>query len=353
MASATNPRRTRRATDDELLAWTREVALHAAPENPTAISERRFNQARAEVRPACPEAGYIARTLGRSWAEVLQAALQYEGNAFHLLGVRRGAPDADRRTSVEALRLIAERLQQPSLRPDEYEAERATMLNGTRLVRHREALQRRLPRAAVLDKHGWDGLLADAGLHARARPKNREGMPIADAIERFLEVQGRLPSIRELARFANEQGFSINRHKKLQPHIDELRERRRQEGRWTPEHLPLPSRRPPWQGLSDDPRMKQAVQDYPAARRDHWTLERVEAGLRIAMTQLGPGERLTLPVLRRLAQTDPRIPTASVVGRVANRHKTTITELRRKAASARVTSAGQSYPRPRRCGGST
>jgi hypothetical protein len=331
MAAATGPSRKRRATDDELLSWTREIALRAAPEKPSAITQKRFNESRSEIQSLCPEAGYIARSLGSSWAEALRVALQYEGNAFHLLGRRRGVLNADRTTCVEALRLIAERLQEPTLRPGEYEAEREAMINEKRLTRHREALQRRLPKESMLDHWGWDELLVEAGLQPRSRPKNRKGMPIPDAIERFLEVQGRLPSMRELERFANDEGFSVSRHKKLQPHMEALRDRRTQEGLWTPESVPKPSQRPPWQGLSNDPRMRQAVQEYPAARRDYWTLELIQHGLRVALSELGPGQRLTLPVLRRLAKENREIPTPAVVGRVAKKNGTTITELRAMA----------------------
>jgi hypothetical protein len=111
-----------------------------------------------------------------------------------------------------------------------------------------------------------------------------------DAIERFLIVQGRLPSHTDIIRFAKEQGFALGKNKQILKDIEELRERRSSEGLWTPARLPEPIQLPPWQhsetaGLDEK---------NPRVRRGYWTLELVEAGLRLAIENLKPGEQLTV-----------------------------------------------------------
>jgi hypothetical protein len=320
----------RRHNDQELLFLAREIALAAAPENPSAITQTIFNRARLRSQPDCPEAAYIARRLQCSWSEVLRIAFSYEGNTFKLLAQRKGITEADRATCVEALRLVAERLQLPTLRPDDYEKEREAII-GKRRGTHRASLLKRLPKAAMIDYHGWDELLLEAGLSSRSRRKNRQGMPIPDAVELFLQTQGRLPSLRDLIKFSKEHGFSVQEHKEIKPHTQVLRERREKQGLWTPSRVPKPSQRPPWQITKASASTAQA---FPLARRNYWTLELVREGLQLALKELEPGERLTLPVLRRLAKGNRDIPTASVVGQVAKKHGTTITALRAEALLA-------------------
>src|SRR6202035_1784338 len=105
---------------------------------------------------------------------------------------------------------------------------------------------------------------------------------------------------------AKEQGFALSPHRKIKPHIEELRRRREAQGLWTPQRVPFHSERPPWQASSPASSLDP---EYPAARRNHWTLELVQRGLLLALQQLQPGEQLTLPVLRRLAKSSREIPT--------------------------------------------
>lgn len=237
----------------------------------------------------------------------------------------------NRAAYIGALQLIARRLEVTTLRPAQYEEARQEMLKKSR-GRHREELMERLHAAGAIDAHGWDELLASAGLVPRKREGVSPGLPVPDAVERFLEAQGRLPKLLELHRFAKERGFALQTTKKILPHIEELRSRRTKEGRWTPARVPKPSQRPPWQapepGASEDP-------EHPRPRRGHWTLEHVQAGLQLALAELAPGETLTLPTLRRLAKANRDIPSSGTVGRTAKEHGTTITALRLEAIQRR------------------
>jgi hypothetical protein len=314
----------RRYSDADLLILVREVAIAARPECPVLASQHSFNKARGEAgTPACPEAAYIVRRLKCSWQEVLSFAFQADG--LKQLSWRGSGEDADKDTCAAALYTIATRLKVRTLRPGDYEQERIKLLAGSR-GSHQAKLKMRLPSAALLDYYGWEKLLQAVSLSPRGVVRRAAGAPPTLVIEKFLEAQGRLPSRMELEKFAKERGISLDREQRLS--FEELREKRSKEGLWTPPRIPKRDKRPPWQAPEGQ---VERDTEYPASRRNYWTLELVQQGLYLAIQELQPGEHLTLHALRRLAKTSDAIPTASVVGRIAKKHGTTITALRAEA----------------------
>jgi hypothetical protein len=333
MASSEIPASQRRYSNSELLMLVRQVALVASPDAPKTVSQRTFNAVRGRVvEEGCPEAAYLVKRLRGPWREVLALAFADEKNSLLSLANRGEANYADKATCVAALQLVARRLEINTLRPAQYEHAREELLRERR-GRHRQELLERLPSAGVVDAKGWDELLAFAGLRPRTLDVRYTGIATSRAVERFLEAQGRLPSLRELRRFARERGLSLQDDKRIGPHTEELRIRRTKEGRWTPSRVPIPSKRPPWQEIERGSK-EMLDRNNPRIRRKHWTLERIQAGLQIAVSELQPGETLTLTTLRRLAKANRDIPTASVVGRAAKNHGTTITALRAEALAA-------------------
>lgn len=313
----------------DLLQLTKAVAMAACPEAPKSVSQRTFNAARETAGyPACPEASYIVKRLQYPWSEFLQLALTEEGNSFKALASHTrewGQPDL--RTCALALRAIAHRLQVTSVRPNEYAKEREAIIRRAR-GRNRVRLEEQLPTHGQVERHGWDEVLRASGLEGRPLVPRVQGVPMPDAIERFLIIQGRLPSHTDIIRFAKEQGFALGKNKHILADIEELRERRSREGLWTPARCPKPTQRPPWQS-STVPRLD-AVN--PRVRRGYWTLERVEAGLRLAVESLKPREQLTVQILLHLSKTSDEIPAPSVVGRVSKEYGTTFSVLRAQAS---------------------
>jgi hypothetical protein len=229
----------------------RKVALAASPEAPQTVSQRAFNAARSQVTEHCPEAAYLVKRLRCPWQELLSLAFSDERTSNQSLLMRDREYTGSTASYIGALQLMARRLEVTTIRPGQYEEARQEMLKRRR-GRPRQELLERLPAAGSIDVRGWDEMLALAGLERRVREVRYKGIPIPDAIERFLEVQGRLPSLRELERFGKERGLSLGRHKKILPHIEVLRSRRTNEGRWTPPRLPRKSELPPWQEVQPE-----------------------------------------------------------------------------------------------------
>jgi hypothetical protein len=333
MASSEIRASQRRYSNSELLLLVRQVALAASPDAPKTVSQRGFNAARSQVTGHCPEAAYLVKRLHSPWPELLSLAFaDDEKLSMQTITHRELPPEADKATCVAALQLVARRLTVSTLRPAQYNEAREALLKTSRGARKRE-LQERLPSGNAIDRKGWDELLSLAGLTPRVREVLYTGLCIPDAIERFLEAQGFLPSLRELERFAKERGLSLAKANTTVPHVVELRSRRTKEGRWTPPGLPHHSRQPPWQSVAPG---EEAPLDpnNPRRRRHYWTLARVQAGLRLAIGELQPGEALTMLVLRRLTKANRDIPNPSVAEAVAKRHGTTITALRTEALAA-------------------
>lgn len=332
------PARARHITNAELLALIRVVAAHASPNAPTTVSQRRFDAAREPSgRSECPRATNLTRRFGQPWSAVLELAHR-EMHGFHTDAMRsraQGAPSEE--TAVAALASIARRLGMATLRPHEYEHARHELLEGSRGQR-RQALRHRFPTAGQFVPLGdWDELLVKAGLERRP-PARAAQSSLADVVERFLTDMGYWPSHHRLVRFGNERRISVPHTSaaELDGVFEVLRIRRANEGLWAPPVPPPSWAAMPWYSpgplLADEPLGPVA----PKQRLRSWTLESVQAGLRIAVESLGPGERLNQPTLRRLAKTDDRIPAPSVVGRKAKAHGTTFSALRAAAVSARA-----------------
>jgi hypothetical protein len=306
--------------------------MSACPADPMTVTQRAFNAARQGAgHPECPEASYIVRRLGYSWPEFLKLALAENGSSFKTLAQHTrewGQPDI--RTCALALRAVAHRLQAKTVRPNEYALEREEIIRRSRGT-NRVQLEEQLPTHGQVEHYGWDRVLEEAALKTRPGVPRVQGVPMPDAIERFLIVQGRLPSHTDIIRFAKEQGFALGKNKQILKDIEELRERRSQRGLWTPARLPKPTQQPPWQSSA----VPGLDAKNPRVRRGYWTLELVEEGLSLAVENLKPGEQLTVQALLRMSKSIEGIPAPSVVGRVAKENGTSFSTLRTVASQTR------------------
>lgn len=235
---------------------------------------------------------------------------------------------------MTAVALIAARRGATTLRPNEYEQERADLLAGAR-GQHRRDLEDRLPTVGQFAVEDWDALLTEAGLQVRSPiGASQQSSPLIDVVEWFLTAQGYLPSTVGIHRFGREYGVAI---RKIEPGDlvqarNELRERRAAAGLWTPPDIPGLKSPPPW--VPPDEQPEPVVPEHTVIRngdRQAWTHERIIAGLQLALRRLRPGERLNQPTLRRLSATDPAIPAPSSLGGYAKRHGTNFRALRDEA----------------------
>lgn len=343
---------TEHRSDAELLAMVRAVAARAQdatnpigrPDHLIRVSQKAFDDARTPARhPSCPTASNLCRRLGMRWTEVLDLAARER--VFHTAGIRDRAQALyeggviDHRTRVAAVALIAARRGAGTLRPNEYEQERAQLLTGAR-GQHRRDMEDRLPTLGQFAVEDWDELLTEAGLRIRAPiGASKQSSPLTDVVEWFLIAQGYLPSTRIIHRFGREYGVAIP---KVEPGAliqarNELRERRAAAGLWTPADIPSLKNPPPW--VPPDQQPEPVLPAHAVKRQDDrqaWTHERIIAGLRLALRQLRPGERLNQPTLRRLAATNPAIPAPSSLGGYAKRNGTCFLELRDEAVRTNV-----------------
>jgi hypothetical protein len=186
-----------------------------------------------------------------------------------------------------------------------------------------------LPSVGQLERLGaFQELLQVAGLEHGTDAQPELGLPVAAALERFLEEQGFLISYVLLCRWANARGFRVER---LRPRsyldvVAEPRADRATRGVWTPEHPTRKDERAP----DLEPRHG----DEPVGPRQRtWSYKQSLDALARAMAELPPGVAvLDQRTSRAIAKGRPDMPSASVLSRIAAKNGTTFSAMREEAA---------------------
>jgi hypothetical protein len=264
--------------DVELVRIVGRVALRAAPEDPRALSQPRFDAfvgAHRDEFPGVPTARAIYMRVNSGnqgrvpWRQIVSAGLHGEAAARQTVvsGTRSLAEiGVDDHVVFFALNLTHGH-HDASAGPfgeQVYETIRERLIGRGR-SRNRE-LERVLPTAAQIVQRvpgGWPGALRVAGLatfptdqrttaaaeetgatataptgpsdpQPRA-PRTTWSMTLRDAISLFLESNGRLPVKRELEQFAKLTGFPLQHPtRRWTDHITEFREHWAAQGRYCP-----------------------------------------------------------------------------------------------------------------------
>jgi hypothetical protein len=213
----------------ELYGVVRDVALTAAPSDPTSVSESVWDGARADAgHEDAPTARAICMRLadgaGRAfpWRELLELVFD-ESRDIERTHAQRAGATADEslgETHVYyALRRIAlTELGQTSLRPDEYQRERERLIAEARRHRGRspspELIIELLPTVGQVVRiaENWDKALEIAELEPRQTPTKgsriEPAVPIADVLDRFAdEANGWFCRRPQLLDYARERGI--------------------------------------------------------------------------------------------------------------------------------------------------
>jgi hypothetical protein len=245
-----------------------------------------------------PTARQICTRLGVSWQPLLAALFEPGRDVVKFVSHKQRAT-ADQPLSGEqaaaALRMIATRLGVPTLRPAQYDMACQEILAADRR-RHRHGIALRLPTANQIERAAgtWDQALALAGLQTRGPAAgtgaHRSIVSYHEAVQRFLESQGAMPTFNELQLFARTQGFPLPRtptggHK---PALLRVQAEFRSEGRWAPATFPPKHQRPAYDFTGVDVRQ-------PGEQRRVWSRTKDEciAGVIAYLDELTAGERVT------------------------------------------------------------
>lgn len=235
----------------------RAVALACRPEDPIGLTQAQFDEGRARVpeHARAPTARQICSRLGMSWPVLLQALFEPGRDQARSLGRRQGeAPDHELTTerAANALRVVAARRGVTTLRPHEYEQTRNELLDRVkRKYRHGTSLD--LPTVGQIERvaGGWGGALLAAGLEVRRPATARAHSSVVtyyEAIRRYLETQGAMPTGKRLAAFARAQGFPLPRTppEKHPGAVLAVHDEFVGQGRWAPARSPKPGQHPPY-----------------------------------------------------------------------------------------------------------
>jgi hypothetical protein len=278
----------------------RAIALHCRPDAPQTVSQREFDRARPEVpeHARAPSARQICSRLGVSWCPLLSALFEPSRDVGKFVSHKQRT-GTDHQLSEHqirlALRVVAARLDVPTLRPAQYDTARQQLLAANRRRRHRGNAPI-LPTVNQLERAAgdWDHALQLAGLQARppaaGTGSHRSVVSYHEAIRRFLETQGAMPTSTQLERFASAQSFPLPRRPPggHQQAMLDVQARFLSEGRWAPATYPPKNRRPRYD--FEFARVKQAGEVRRSKRR---TKEECVAAVIAYLEQLGPGEKVS------------------------------------------------------------
>ena len=316
---------TAKATADDLLAAVRDVSSAVNPDDPRAVSQREFDAARADAGWAdAPLARTICRRLDVGWEYLLRAVHHPTGDVGQLVAVgaaNHGRVGLSLDDVLAAMRQAAIRLGQRTLSTLDYDrAHREMSAARNRRRNHRNLASDGLPEryqiVAVLSKHEmtWTDGLTAAGLEPLEAPDPRRAPPVIEVLKVFAEAQRAIPvSMTQLERWARREGIAVPRRvtrARLDEAIGALKDERRAAGE--PE---LPVSR---SGLDHLASIKR---EGPPLLHKKWTEEEIVEGLVVALSLLGPRERLTQSKLRELADEHAEIPGYSVIFRLSRRLK--------------------------------
>lgn len=311
--------------EDTLLDGVAAVLRSIAPDDPESVSQRTFNAR----RPAeTPNAQTCCRRADVGWPALKRAAIVTgRERSGRLSGVRRHRPQDPPtvEAAATALRVVAVRRGQRSLRPSEYE-ETWREIEAERSRAHRHGRGTPLPRVDQLPLAAeWDVLLATAGLEPRGTSEVRPTASERELIIAFIDAFDAKPTVTQLQDWTK---FHDVRHRRrarpFSQELDAILVERRARG------LPDPPRAPAALDLST----AAPPADMPRGRdTKRWTWEEILAGVRIALDRLESGERLTQRRLLALSKTYTGIPSPAAVERAARPRGMTLDDVRREAAA--------------------
>jgi hypothetical protein len=276
----------------------RAIALHCRPDAPQTVSQREFDRARSEVpeHARAPSARQICSRLGVSWRPLLSALFEPSRDVGKFVSHKQRT-GTDHHLSEHqirlALRVVAARLDVPTLRPAQYDTARQQLLAANRRRRHRGNAPP-LPTANQLERAAgdWDHALQLAGLQARppaaGTGSHRSVVSYHEAIRRFLETQGAMPTSYPARALRQRSGISASAKTVRWTPAGHARRAGQVSlgGRWAPATYPPKNRRPRYD--FEFAQVKQAGEVRRSKRR---TKEECVAAVIAYLEQLGPGEK--------------------------------------------------------------
>jgi hypothetical protein len=338
--------------DIGLISLVGRIAELATEADLMATTQAAYDRARIEHGFAeAPTAAASARRLGMAWRTVLEVACNPDRDPqMTLAALRRPEPaQVSLEEALMALRIVSVRLGGTPLNPERYEAERQAMIATDPRRRAGATLGEvvaaedgfDLPSVGQLERLGaFTELLQVAGLEHGSDPHPELGVPVGEALERFLTEQGFLVSYVLLCRWANARGFRVER---LRPRsyldvVAQLRADRAARSLWTPERPTPKNERPP--DLVPRPG------DEPAGPRQRtWTYEESLDALARAMAKLPAGDGvLTQRAYRAIAKGRADMPSAATLGKIVAAHDTTFSAMRDRTRSSHLDSLRDPYP---------
>jgi hypothetical protein len=305
----------------ELLAVVRDVSIHVAPDAPTEVAQRPWNEGRAGAgHPDAPAAHSIAERLGVSWRRLLQIAHGSRDDALRALG--NAAADKRRkgltldRVSV-AVRQAARRLGKPGIDRSDYTRGRELILAATRRGPARQTVLRALPELTQIETvlgqndMSWDDLLAYAELERAERTDNR-GLDELAAIRLFVETVDKLPrNAKQLKAWANAAQVSVRKPLREPFEVALARIVAERTAAGEPP-LTTTDRGQRFDGTP-------AVTGAKRARKVDWDRQQIIRGLAKAIRILD-GRQLTQRSLREIAPHQPDVPSWAQVDRCRRKH---------------------------------
>ena len=283
------------------------------------MSQREFDRARTNLDKwaAVPSARQICARLNVSWRPLLAALFEPDRDVDKFVSHKQRTAVAhglDDGQIAATLRIVATRLGVTTLRPAQYDAERAELRSeNQRRYRHGAALTLATANQIIRAAGDWDRALAVAGLDERPALTGSQPSEVSyhEAVRRFLESQGAMPTSTQLERLAAAQRFPLPRipaggHKQA---LLEVQAAFAAEGRWAPATYPPKNRRPVYdfEGPS--------AADRPEGRRvKRYSKEDCLAGVLAYLVESGPGERASQKRYGAWAVGTPH-PAPSALGR--------------------------------------
>jgi hypothetical protein len=329
----------------ELLTAVRDVARHALPHAPAAVTQRVWDATRPDAgHPGAPRAHSIAQRLGLPWQQVLEIALGPRNDAWRSL--THAQSDKGRKgltldAVIAAIRQAALRLGKTGIDRSDYRAAREQIIAASQ--RARGGRGRRAARAIpeltqveeVLSQHRleWADALQHAGLRTPERHRERGLSPI-EAVRAFADDLAALPRDRaQLCKWAARSRLAITRPTTEQARlaVAAVEQERAAAG-----FAPLPIASPDAHVHVTPPQY--AVDTRARTRRKDWDRESLLAGMARAVTLLDPGKQLDQRTLKRLAKDTRNSGSPPTPRSIANSAPTTPTRPSR-AGAAKPTNA--------------
>jgi hypothetical protein len=325
--------RFRSAYDNKaLLQVVRDICRATRPDAPHLTTRAQFNAGRPHSpHPDAPTAEQCSRRTGINWNLLRVKATQSPDMGAQMMGVRgrRTAQELPLEAAAGALRIVARRLGVRRLNLREYQQAADEINLARRRAWKHGGTNELLPPATRIEKQvGWDTAAKAAGLAPRRKTRSRKGVSQAAAAERFLILNGYLPTREVVKAWFRASGISIAVDAgHYEATLNELRERRSRRGLWTPARpLTLKERK-----LFPEPSALRPRRADPAVRRRRWTWEECVEALRQARKELKAGQTLTQRLYQAASAGRSDLPSAGTLRRVAMRDGKTVQQMREEA----------------------